>query len=66
MTSNWGKIINNIGFGTIYNQSWFGEYIFSLVVGDANDFSKRVSDDSGTMEAHSQLGDPVKISCRRT
>ena len=64
MATNWGKIINNIGFGTIYNESWFGEYIFSLVVGDANDFSKRVSDDSGTMEAHSQLVDTMEKSLR--
>ena len=64
MATNWGKIINAIGFGTIYNESWFGEYIFSLVVGDANDFGKRVSDDSGTMEAHSQLVDTMEKSLR--
>lgn len=55
MQSNWGQIQNNIGHGTIYNQSWIGEYIFTTVVGDANDFYKRVSDDSGTMEAHTSL-----------
>jgi len=54
MTS-WGQIQNNIGYGTIYNQTWVGEYIFLTVVGDGNDFAKRVSDDSGTMEAHTTL-----------
>jgi len=39
-------------WGTVYNESWIGEYIFTKVVGDANDLEKRVADDSGTMEAH--------------
>lgn len=53
--TNWGQIQNNKGWGTIYNQTWVGEYIFTSVVGDANDLYKRVSDDSGTFEAHTSL-----------
>jgi hypothetical protein len=52
---SWGQIQNSIGHGTIYNESWVGEYIFTSVVGDGNDFYKRVNDDSGTMEAHTSL-----------
>lgn len=52
---SWGQIQNNIGHGTIYNESWVGENISILVVGDANDLYKRVSDDSGTFEAHTSL-----------
>jgi hypothetical protein len=55
MITNWGQAQNNTGWGSIYNQSWVGEYIFLTVVGDGNDYSKRVSDDSGTMEAHTTL-----------
>ena len=55
MITSWGQIQNNIGHGTIYNESWIGEYIFTKVVGDANDFYKRVTDDSGTFEGHSSL-----------
>jgi hypothetical protein len=53
--TNWGQIQNNKGWGTIYNQTWFGQFIFYNVVGDANDLYKRVSDDSGTFEAHTSL-----------
>jgi hypothetical protein len=53
--TNWGQIQNNSGWGTIYNQTWFGQFIFYNVVGDANDLYKRVSDDSGTFEAHTSL-----------
>jgi hypothetical protein len=49
MATGWGKVINNIGFGTIYNESWVGQYPFVSIVGDANDLYKRVSDASGTM-----------------
>ena len=52
MATGWGKIINNIGFGTIYNESWVGQYPFVSIVGDANDLYKRVS---GTMEAQECL-----------
>lgn len=52
---SWGQIQNNIGYGTIYNESWVGENISILVVGDANDLYKRVSDDGGTFEAHTSL-----------
>jgi hypothetical protein len=51
MATAWGLVINNIGFGTIYNESWVGQYPFVSIVGDANDLYKRVSDASGTMEA---------------
>lgn len=55
MQSNWGQIQNKIGYGTIYNETWTGEYVFIPVVGDANDLYKRVADDSGTFEAHTSL-----------
>jgi len=48
----WGQIINTIGFGKIYGSSWAGEYPFINIVGDVNDFDKRVSDDGGTIEGH--------------
>ena len=51
MATAWGKIINAIGFGKIYNSSWVGEYPFLDIVGEANDYRKRVLDDSGTIEA---------------
>lgn len=52
---SWGQVINNISFGTIYNESWTGEYPFVTIVGDANDLYKRTTDDTATMEAHSCL-----------
>ena len=52
MSIAWGQGINKISWGTIYNQSNIGEYIFTKIVGDANDLEQRVSDDSGVMEAH--------------
>lgn len=55
MATAWGKIINKIGYGTIYNDSWVGQYPFVSIVGDANDLYKRVSDASGTMEAQECL-----------
>jgi hypothetical protein len=55
MATAWGKVINNIGFGTIYNESWVGQYPFVSIVGDANDLYKRVSDAGGTMEAQECL-----------
>ena len=55
MATNWGAIINSIGFGKIYNSSWVGEYPFINIVGDANDYRKRVLDDSGTVEAQGSL-----------
>ena len=55
MATGWGKIINNIGFGTIYNESWTGQYPFVSIVGDANDLYKRVDDAGGTMEAQECL-----------
>ncbi len=64
MITSWGQIQNNIGHGTIYNESWVGEYIFIKVVGDANDLFKRVSDDSGTFEAHTSLVITTKNSLK--
>ena len=55
MAKGWGKVINNIGFGTIYNESWVGQYPFVSIVGDANDLYKRVDDTGGTMEAQACL-----------
>ena len=51
----WGTITNNIGHGTIYNESWTGEYKFVTIVGDGNDMYKRIPDDSGSMEANACL-----------
>jgi hypothetical protein len=55
----WGTITNNIGHGTIYNESWTGEYKleykFVTIVGDGNDMYKRITDDSGSMEANACL-----------
>ena len=51
----WGTITNNIGHGTIYNESWTGEYKIVTIVGDGNDMYKRVTDDSGSMEANACL-----------
>ena len=59
-TTAWGQGINTIGWGKIYSESWFGEYIFYSVVGDANDFAVRVADDSGTFEAHACLVDNME------
>ena len=53
MATAWGLVINKIGFGTIYNESWVGQYPFVSIVGDANDLYKRVG--SGTMEAQECL-----------
>ena len=64
MSTAWGQGINAIGWGTIYNESWIGEYIFTSIVGDANDLEKRVADDSGTMEAHICLVDNMEKSLR--
>jgi len=64
MSTAWGQGINTIGWGTIYNESWIGEYIFTSIVGDANDLEKRVADDSGTMEAHICLVDNMEKSLR--
>jgi hypothetical protein len=55
MASAWGTIINNISYGTIYNESWTGEYKFVTIVGDGNDMYKRITDDSGSMEANACL-----------
>lgn len=55
----WGQGINKIDWGSIYNQSWVGEYIFLTVVGDGNALYKRVSNDSGLMEAHACLVDNI-------
>lgn len=49
-SSSWGQSINTIGFGKIYQTTYFGEYIFTELVGDFNDYYKRVNDDSGTLE----------------
>ena len=57
MATAWGKIINAIGLGKIYNQSWVGEYPFIDIVAEANDYRKRVLDDSGTIEAQESLVD---------
>ena len=62
--TNFGQIQNKIGFGSIYNQSWVGEYIFLKVVGDGNDFYKKVSDDSGTFEAHTCLVNKMEKTLR--
>ena len=64
MASNFGMAINEIGFGTIYNESWIGEYIFLTVVGDGNDYRKRVLDDSGTMESQAELVTTMEKSLR--
>lgn len=64
MSIAWGQGINAIGWGTVYNESNVGEYIFTKVVGDANDLEKRVADDSGTMEAHICLVDNMEKSLR--
>ena len=64
MSTAWGQGINTIGWGTIYNESWIGEYIFTSIVGDANDLEKRVADGSGTMEAHICLVDNMEKSLR--
>lgn len=57
MTTGWGKIINIIGFGNIYKSSWVGEYPYINIVGEANDYRKRVLNDSGTIEAQESLVD---------
>jgi len=57
MATAWGKIINTIGFGSVYNESWVGEYPFLDIVAEANDYRKRVLDDSGTIEAQESLVD---------
>ena len=62
--TNFGQIQNKIGFGSIYNQSWVGEYIFLKVVGDGNDFYKTVSDDSGTFEAQTCLVNKMEKTLR--
>jgi len=64
MSIAWGQGINSISWGTVYNQSWVSEYIFTSVVGDANDLEQRVADDSGTMEAHICLVNNMKKSLR--
>ena len=53
--NNWGQAINKIGYGTVYNESWVGEYVFLSIVGDANDLESRVAADNGTMEAHGSM-----------
>ena len=53
--SYWGIGANPISWGTIYNQSWVGEYIFLTCVGDGNDFAKMLLDASATMEAQDCL-----------
>jgi len=55
MAINWGAAINAIGFGKIYSDSWVGSYPFVNIAGDANDFRKRVLDDSGTVEAQGSM-----------
>ena len=50
---SWGQIINRIGFGKIYKNSWSGEYPFIKIVADANDYDIRVINDSGLIEGHS-------------
>lgn len=64
MSTNWGQGINSIGWGSIYNKSWVGEYIFISIVGDANELEKRVADESGTMEAHICLVNNMEKSLR--
>lgn len=64
MSTAWGQGINSIGWGTIYNESNIGEYIFTSIVGDANDLEQRVADDSGTMEAHICLVNNMEKSLR--
>ncbi len=64
MSIAWGQGINAISWGTIYNQSNIGEYIFTKVVGDANDLEQRVANDSGTMEAHICLVNNMEKSLR--
>ena len=63
-TTAWGQGINTISWGTIYNESWFGEYIFNQVVGDANDFAVRLANDAGIMEAHICLVDNMENTLR--
>lgn len=53
--SYWGIAANPISWGTIYNQSWVGEYIFLKVVGDSNDYNKRVTDAGGLIESQDCL-----------
>lgn len=60
MATAWGQGINTIGWGKIYSESWFGEYIFYNVVGDANGLGTRVVDESGTFEAHDCLIDNME------
>lgn len=62
--SYWGISANPISWGTIYNQSWVGEYIFLTCVGDGNDFYKRLSDASATMEAQDCLVNNMEKSLR--
>lgn len=57
MATAWGKTINTIGFGNVYNESWVGKYPFLDIVAEANDYRKRVLDDSGTIEAQGSLVD---------
>ena len=40
MSIAWGQGINSISWGAIYNKSWVSEYIFTTVVGDANELKK--------------------------
>ena len=54
-TKDWGTSINAIGFGKIYASTYSGQYPFINIVGDANDYRKRVLDDSGTIEAQGSL-----------
>lgn len=64
MATAWGQGINTIGWGKIYGESWWGEYIFYKVASDANDFAVRVVNDGGTMEAHACLVDNMDKTLR--
>lgn len=59
MATAWGKAINAIGFGKIYKNSWVGEYPYINIVGEANDYRKRILNDSGTIEAQDSLVDTI-------
>lgn len=53
--SYWGIAANTIDWGTIYNESWVGEYIFTKCVGDGIDLAYRVTQAGGTIEAQDCL-----------
>lgn len=50
MTTGWGEIINTIGFGLVYKDSWTGQDTTLKSVGFFNDYLLRVVNDGGVLE----------------